>query len=203
MSEPKSTAAEASDKPVNLRDWLPRVRAGDDDAARFVVEQLYDHVRKIVLAHLPRRDDPEDLMQEVFMKMFSRLDQFRGEVPFENWVARIALFTCQDRLRRQRARPEWRWADLSEEEHIFLNEAPGEMSAVTAADETACDLLDKLLSTLKPEEQALVRWLDLEQKNIAEVCVLTGWNSGVTRIRAFRARQKLKAAWQKLERQHP
>ncbi len=203
MSEPKSTEVEASDQPVNLRDWLSRVRAGDDDAARFVVEQLYDHVRKIVLAHLPRRDDPEDLMQEVFMKMFSRLDQFRGEVPFENWVARIALFTCQDRLRRQRARPEWRWADLSEEEHTFLTETPGEISVTTAAYETACDLLDKLLSTLKSQEQALIRWLDLEQKSIAEVCALSGSNSGVIRIRAFRARQKLKTAWRKLEKSKP
>ena len=190
-------------EPVNLVDWLPRVQAGDDEAARFVVEQLHDHVRKIVLAHLPRRDDPDDLMQEVFMKMFSRLSQFRGEMPFENWIARIALNTCQDRLRRQRARPELRWADLSEEEQTFLAEAPGEVSDAADVSESARELLDKLLSTLNPGEQALVRWLDLEEKSIAEVCALTGWNSGVTRIRAFRARQKLKAAWRKLERQLP
>ncbi len=48
MSEPKSTAAEASDEPVNLRDWLPRLRAGDGEAARFVVEQLYGHVTKML-----------------------------------------------------------------------------------------------------------------------------------------------------------
>ncbi len=200
--ETKLPTSESSDERIKLSEWLPRVRAGDDEAARYVVEQLHDHVQKIVLAHLPRRDDPEDLMQEVFMKMFSKLDQFRGEVPFENWVSRIALFTCQDRLRRQRARPEWRWADLSEEEQIFLTETPGQASD-EATDETARDLLDKLLSTLKPDEQALVRWLDLEQKSITEVCSLTGSNAGVTRIRAFRARQKLKAAWKKLEKQQP
>ena len=187
---------------ASLRDLLPRVQAGDDDAARLVVEQLHDHVRKIVLAHLPRRDDPEDLMQEVFLKLFSRLDQFRGEVPFENWVARIAVTTCHDRLRRQRARPEWRWADLSEEEQRFLNETPGEITDA-AAGESARDLLDKLMLSLKPEEQALIRWLDLEQQTIAAVCALTGWNSGVTRIRAFRARAKLKAAWRKLENSRP
>ena len=189
--------------PVNLRDWLPRVQAGDDEAARFVVAQLYDHVRKIVLAHLPRRDDPEDLMQEVFMKMFSRLDQFRGEVPFEHWVARIAVTTCHDRLRRQRARPEWRWADLSEEEQDFLNQTPGEIFDATDAGESARALLDKLLLALSADEQALIRWLELEQKSIAEVCALTGANSGVTRIRAIRARQKLKAAWRKLENSRP
>ena len=74
-------------------DLLLRVRAGDEEAGRTVVERLYGHVRKIVVAHLPHREDAEDLMQEVFLKVFSRLDQFRGKVPFENWVARVALFT--------------------------------------------------------------------------------------------------------------
>ena len=197
---PPTSAPEPA--PANLRDWLPRVRAGDDDAARFVVAQLHDHVRKIVLAHLPRRDDPEDLMQEIFLKTFSRLEQYRGEVPFENWVARIAVTTCHDRLRRQRARPELRWADLTEDEQRFLNETADETVAA-ATGESARELLDKLMLSLKPDEQALIRWLDLEQKTIAEVCALTGWNGGVTRIRAFRARAKLKAAWRKLENSRP
>lgn len=83
-------------------DWsalLQNVRAGDEAAARIVVERLHAHVRNIVLARLPRREDPEDLMQEAFLKVFDRLDQFRGEVPFENWVARITVRTCIDRLR--------------------------------------------------------------------------------------------------------
>ena len=201
--ETNHPAPAPAERPPRPDDLLPRVRAGDNDAARELVELHHDHVRKIVLAHLPRRDAPEDLMQEVFMKAFSRLDQFRGEMPFAHWVARIAVTTCQDRLRRQRVRPEWRWADLSEDEQKFLHEMPGEVSETETTDESARDLLDKLIATLAPAEQSLIRWLDLEQKSIPEVCALTGWNRGVTRIRAFRARQKLKAAWRKLEKSHP
>src|SRR5262245_43005925 len=95
---------------VDWSELLQRVRAGDEEAARTTVERLHGYVRKIVLAHLPRRDDPEDLMQEAFLKVFDRLEQYRGEVAFENWVARITVHTCIDGLRRQRVRPEWRWA---------------------------------------------------------------------------------------------
>ena len=98
--------------------------------------------------------------------------------------------------------PKKRWADLTDDEQNFLNETPGEIAAA-APGESARDLLDKLMPALNPDEQALIRWLDLEQKNIAEVCALTGWNSGVTRIRAFRARAKLKAAWRKMEKSRP
>jgi RNA polymerase sigma-70 factor (ECF subfamily) len=49
----------------------------------------------------------EDLCQEVFMSLFADLDRFRGEVPFEHWVSRIAVHTCIDHLRRL-ARLDWR-----------------------------------------------------------------------------------------------
>jgi RNA polymerase sigma-70 factor (ECF subfamily) len=154
-----------------------------------------------VLAHLPRRDDPEDLMQEVFLKVFSRLDQFRGQVPFENWVARVALFTCLDRLRRQQARPELRWADLTEEEQAMVANTADERDCSDASPGCARELLNKLLDDLKPEEQMVIRWLDLEQKSIDDVRALTGWTSGVTRIRAFRARRKLRALYRRLEKE--
>lgn len=183
-------------------DWLSllnRVRNGDEDAACVVVGRLHDQVRKIVLAHLPRRDEPEDVMQEVFMKTFSRLDQFRGEVPFEHWVARITLLTCIDRLRRQKARPELRWADLSDEQRELVQAVADRTEAPAQAPEAARELILQLLDQLTPEEQMLIRWLDLEQKTLAEVCARTGWNNTLTRVRAFRARRKLKAAYLKLE----
>ena len=87
-----------------LAELLPRVRTHDEAASRALVDMLYPLVAKVVQANLPRRDDPEDLMQEVFMKLFSRLDQYRGDAPFEHWVSRLAVTTCLDRLRRQRVR---------------------------------------------------------------------------------------------------
>ena len=65
---------------------LERVRRGDDDAARELVTHLYPLVIKIVRAHLPRRVAEEDLAQDIFLKMFTHLGQFRGVVPFEHWA---------------------------------------------------------------------------------------------------------------------
>ena len=81
---------------------LARVRARDDTAAQLLVEQLLPLVRKIVVAHRPWRVAPEDLCQDVFIKVFARLDQYGGAVPFEHWVARVAVNTCRDHLRSER-----------------------------------------------------------------------------------------------------
>lgn len=177
---------------------LARVRQRDEAAARALVERLHPLVARIVRAHLPRGEDEQDLRQEVFLKIFSRLESFRGEMPFEHWVSRVAVNTCIDQLRARRARPAVVWSDLSPEQQHLLGEVATEEPSLPR-EQLAWEMLQRLLENLAPAERALIRWLDLEEKSIAEVRALTGWNSGVVRIRAFRARRKLKKLYEALE----
>jgi RNA polymerase sigma factor (sigma-70 family) len=190
------------DEPFDFAGCLERVRARDQAAARQLVEQLYPQVIRIVRSHLPRRVAEEDLSQEIFLKMFTRLDQYQGAVPFPHWVSRIAVTTCIDQLRAQKRRPEFRWADLPEEQADMLDNvmtdqrdtAPGEALA-------ARELVEKLLAQLKPEDQMIVRMLDLEQKSLAEISAITGWNQTLIKVRAFRARRKLQKFFKDLQQQ--
>ena len=95
---------------------VQRVRQRDEDAARELFRHLYPLVARLVRSHLPRRTSQEDLVQTVFMKVFANLDRFSGTVPLEHWVSRIAINTCLNQLAAEKARPELRWADLSEEQ---------------------------------------------------------------------------------------
>src|SRR6186713_2421515 len=108
---------------LDLAACLARVRAGDDAAAREMVEHLYPMVIRIVRSHLPRRTAEEDLAQEIFLKMFTRLAQYeaRDGKPFDHWLARLAVRTCLDALRAERRRPEWRMSELSEGERAWLD----------------------------------------------------------------------------------
>lgn len=184
----------------DVRRWIQDCLAGDASAAKDLVELLYPTVLKIVRAHLPRRDTEEDLAQEVFLKVFSRLGRFSGLVPLEHWVARIAVTTCIDRLRAQRRRPELRWADLTEAEAEALERtgqvAPGPSPGEAAA---ARDLVARLLGTLNPADRLVVQCLDMEQRSVADVQALTGWSTATVKIRAFRARRKLRKILEQLE----
>jgi RNA polymerase sigma-70 factor (ECF subfamily) len=73
-----------------VADCIARVRMRDQDAARSLVEHLYPFVISIVRRRLPRGAAEEDLVQETFLKMFDKLDQYRGEVSLKHWVSRIA-----------------------------------------------------------------------------------------------------------------
>jgi RNA polymerase sigma-70 factor (ECF subfamily) len=180
---------------------LGRVRQRDEDAARSLLNHLYPLVIKLVRSHLPRRTSEEDLAQTIFMKIFAKLEQFSGAVPFEHWVSRIAVNTCLNQIQAEKIRPELRWADLSEDEERVL-----ESLASTAADNfqhpdehlAAKDLVDKLLAKLSPEDRLLINLINLEGHSIEEVRKITGWNSSLIKVRVFRARHKLKKHYAKL-----
>ena len=184
-----------------LLSLIARVKKNDESAAKALIELTYPIVIRIVRNHLPRRELEEDLCQDVFLKIFSRLHQFRADMPFDHWVSRIAVNTCIDQLRKQKVRPEFRWSDFSEEQQAILDNLKN--SAILPAErspEETKELLERLMQNLKPDERAVVTWLHLEEKSIAEICDLTGWTPSKVKVTAFRARQKLAAAVQRLEK---
>lgn len=184
----------------DLVDCLARVRQGDEAAAEALVDHLYPLVSRIVGGRRPRRIDAEDLMQEIFLKMFAHLEQYRGNVPFEHWVSRIAVNHCLNALRAQRARPEWRFADLTEAGANLLTAlaANPDRQPHPAEVLAARELLDQLMSALSPKEQLLIRWLEWEDRTVDQVRALTGWSAVRVRVTAFRARQKLNRRYRQL-----
>ena len=66
----------------------------------------------------------------------------------------------------------------------------------------ARELVAKLLGTLPAEDRALLQWLAIEERSVEEVCALTGWGKSRVKVRAFRARRRLRGELQKLLRDH-
>lgn len=78
------------------------VRAGDTEQFGVLVGRHQTRLFALVRRYLRREDDVADLVQDVLVKAFSRLDSWRGEAPFEHWLMRLATRACLDALRSQR-----------------------------------------------------------------------------------------------------
>ncbi len=179
--------------PPDSRELVARVQAGDQIAARQLIDRLYPLVVKIVRSYLPRNAGEDEWTQEVFVRVLSRLDQYRAIAPLEHWVSRLAVRVCLDALRSGRRRRELRWADLTAAEAQRL--AAGEpTSADTGPADAlaACELVDKLLATLTADDQVIINMLDIQQYSVAEVARLTGRTQAGVKVRSFRARNKLR-----------
>ena len=165
----------------------------DDEAARKLVRRLYPLVARIVRAHRPRRTAEEDICQMIFIKVFQKLSQFSGKVPLEHWVSRVAVNTCLNQIESEKVRPEVRHADLSVEEQAVIE------NLTSSTDELAPDqrfasrqLVEHLLTTLKPVERLAIDLLYLQGRSVEEIRKITGWTAALVKVRAFRARQKMK-----------
>jgi RNA polymerase sigma-70 factor, ECF subfamily len=171
----------------------------DNEAARELVRRLYPLVAKMVRSHRPRRTSEEDLCQMIFIKVFQKLSQFSGKVPLEHWVSRIAVNTCLSQIAAEKIRPELRHADLSEEEQAVVE------NLAASSDELAPDrqlasrqLVEHLLQLLKPVERLIIDLLYLQGRSVEEIHQITGLGAAAIKVRAFRARQKMKTQLTKM-----
>ena len=177
------------------------VRRGEESACSTLIDYLYPVIMPIVRKNRPVRDEEEDIVQEIFIKVFSRIKQFSGQVPFSHWVSRVALNTCYDLLRRQQKQPDFQDIELELDTIAYLGNkvSMGPRKFAEMGGELAKELLETLLATLTRNEQVVIRLLDLQEKSILETCELTGWGASKVKVTAMRARRKLKRALTRLE----
>jgi len=171
---------------------LERVRDGEEAAWQQLVDTISPLVFKIIRNQVRRTSDHEDLGQEAFTKIFLKLNQFVGKQPFHHWVSRVTINTCYDWLRKQKVRPLSSFSDLGETQAEIVEKTLTAQSSDQEEDLAAMrDLLERLISSLKPREQIVIRLLDLEENSVKEVCEVTGWGESKVKVTAMRARKKL------------
>jgi RNA polymerase sigma-70 factor (ECF subfamily) len=165
-------------------------------------EQLVRHceplIRRLVRAHRPRAVPDDDLVQEVFLAIFTRLDRYqeRPGVPFEHWLARLTINRCRDALRAERRRPPA--VALPAEARQWIASLVADPAPPADAVLGARAAVEALLSELPAEDRLLLTLLSLEERSLEEVSALTGRSRTALKVRTFRARRRLQRAARRL-----
>ena len=128
----------------------------------------------------------DDLCQEVFLRAYRKLSGFRGEAPFEHWLATLTVSVCYDYLRKERRHRENLAFNVETEDRSDLAEEASRSAR------RAKELLDWAMRQLDAEDQLVITLLELEERSIREIADVTGWGESKVKVRAFRARAKLK-----------
>lgn len=173
---------------------LQRIAAGEEDAARELLRHFHPFVLRLVRSHLPRKMSEEDLTQMIFIKIFQNLETYAGKMPLEHWISRIAVNTCFNELRAEKRRPEWRLSDFDEQASAAIEQIARTETDLASPDDArmATELLNHMLSQLSPNDRLLITLLHLEERSVQEIHQLTGWSRAAIKVRAFRARAKMK-----------
>jgi RNA polymerase sigma-70 factor, ECF subfamily len=182
-------------------DLARQAQDGEESAFAEIVRRYSPRVFSVASRFFRQRSVVEEAAQEVFLKAFTQLGSFEGRGSLEGWLTRIATNTCLNMVRSSKRRPELTVSDLTDDEQGWMDQqSAGDGREQTSVENSlvAADLADRLLAVLPPEDQQALLMIDGEDASIKEVAEATGWSESKVKVRAFRARKKLREAMEKL-----
>ena len=147
-----------------------------------------------------REDEIQDVVQEIWLKAYQRLGSFRGEAPFEHWLMRLAVRTCYDFLRGHQRNRESSFTELSDAENEWLDRFMAAPEDAPEDADAARKLVLRVLEELSPDARLIITLLEIEDRSVKEISELTGWSPTLVKVRAFRARAKMRSILERLDR---
>ena len=168
----------------NQRQLVDAARRGERDAFRALFETFKDRVYSIALRFTGDESLAMDIAQDVFVKLFASIGEFRGDAAFATWVYRLVVNQCLDHRRRS-----WRMMPIADDLLAVLR-APGDSldsMLHTEMRERVRKAVDKLPAELKMV--IVLRYTEgLSYDEIAEVL---GCATGTVASRLNRAHKVL------------
>lgn len=166
---------------------LAACRRGEEAAQLRLYNQLAYGLMGVCLRYCPSRAEAEDALQNTFVKIFTRLDQYRGEGPFEAWARRIAVHTALHAVEQHRLRHPTSTgaADLNGPAASLPSPDPSALDQLAAA-----DLLQHLVA-LPAGYRTVLNLYAIEGYSHAEIAQLLGIAEGTSKSQLARARQLL------------
>jgi RNA polymerase sigma-70 factor (ECF subfamily) len=175
-------------------DLIRSVLAGRTSDFETLVIRYQPRVFGTVRRYARRESEVEDIVQEIFLKAFQKLESFRADAPFEHWLMTIAVRTCYDFLRQHQRNRELNVTDISDDESSDYFQRVGADPASQEEALAARALVETVLSQLSPASRMVITLLEIEERSVKEIAALTGWSQTLVKVRAFRARAEMKKA---------
>ncbi|MEI6873803.1 MAG: sigma-70 family RNA polymerase sigma factor [Spirochaetota bacterium] len=162
---------------------IEKVLDGDVEAFSELVKRHRLRVYRVGLSWFHDREEAEDLVQDVFVKAFTKLASFRGASLFSTWLLRIAYNTATSRkaLRREHE-------DLDDDRAVDLRSG---VEAGAVADESARELREAMRH-LSPEQSMCVELCFFQDLPYAEIAKVTGFPVNTVKSHVFRAKRILR-----------
>jgi RNA polymerase sigma-70 factor (ECF subfamily) len=180
---------------------IAAVLKGDETSFEPLIVKYQPRVFATARRYARRESEVEDIVQEIFLKAFSKLKSFRSEAPFEHWLMRLAVRTCYDFLRGHQRNRETAFTELTQPETEWLDRFVVQPNDADENANAARALVDKILEHLSPAARLVITLLEIEERSVKEISALTGWSVPLVKVRAFRARAEMRKIVAKMNRE--
>ncbi len=169
--------------------YISLVLKGDKQAFAVLAARYKDMLFTLLLGMVKKREEAEDLLQEIFIKVYRSLAGFKGDARFSTWLYKVAYNSCLDYLKKnkmiEKALP------LEEIEETTLGDINDTLDGLERKERTV--FIRNCLAMLAVEENLILTLYYLEEQPLKEIAIVMGITANNAKIKLHRSRQKLMA----------
>jgi len=168
-----------------LKDLIVRSRKGDLQAMEAIYERFNRSIFNLVYRYTNNREIAEDLLQDIFIKIFTRLQDLRTEDTFVGWLYRIAINTCYSYLRSSKS---------TLQRTLSLSEMEGRINGHTneSRDRMIKESLDDAIQSMSGKLKTIFLLHDVQGFKHQEIALMLGCSVGTSKSQLFKARMKIR-----------
>jgi RNA polymerase sigma-70 factor (ECF subfamily) len=178
---------------VDDRELVRRAQGEDQEAFEELLRRHQHRVFAVAGGILRRREDVEDIAQQVFVKAYFSLKRFDQRAAFSTWLYKITVNECWDLLRKKKVRPLVYESDLSEEQAKQVIAAEGKNSSGPDISQRleARQRVENLLEGLDERDRLMLILKEVEGFAVEEIAQVLDLNANTVKVRLFRARRRI------------
>jgi RNA polymerase sigma-70 factor, ECF subfamily len=175
------------------RELVRRAQREDKEAFEELVRRHQHRVFAVASGILRKREDVEDVAQQVFVKAYFSLKRFDQRAAFSTWLYKITVNECWDLLRKRKVRPLVYESDLSEEQARQIEGSERKDTEVPDISERleTREQVERLLEGMDERDRLMLMLKEVEGFSIEEIAEVLGLNSNTVKVRLFRARRRI------------
>ncbi len=173
----------------NDNEIISRVLRGEPSLYAELVKRYQKFVFTIALRYAPNREDAEEIAQDVFVKAYRNLADFRGDAKFSTWLYTIVSTTCISFLRKKKL-------DIRPLDHEQVLETASRLDsgfkANTIEQKSKVQMVNRAIHLLSPDDAKLITLFYKGEQSLEEIGQIMGVEPNTVKVRLHRARQRLK-----------
>lgn len=175
-------------------DIIARVLKGDQQSYSMLVERHQNLVFTICLRYVKSREDAEEVAQDVFVKAYRSLADFKGQSKFSTWLYTITTTTCISFLRKKKLE-----VHSLDNEKVFetADNIDSGMSANQIEQKSKVNMVNEAIKLLSPDDAQIISLFYKGEQTLEEIATILGKEPNAVKVQLHRARGRLKEKMEK------
>lgn len=171
--------------------YIQEVLAGNTQAFAYLIHRHKSLVYSLCLKIVKNKQDAEEVAQDVFLKAYQQLTNFKQEAKFATWLYRIAYNTALNKIKRKKVWLESIHHENDEHPSLQIEDTTFEGQFELLRSEEKRKYIQQAIQALSEQDAVIITLFYFAENNLEEIAEITGIDKNNVKIKLHRARKKL------------